>query len=153
METNDLMLRLVPENELEVASALSPSETDRADPRCECFGVLPNPPLSAGDKIWGIYNHGTLTAVICLMPKPEDRIVQVKAIAMPRGRWGMGLSTWMLEEAYKIVKRGKFDEMRITLESGSPAIGEAIMDAEFKGPDLEDETFPAGEWVREIVRP
>ncbi|MCC8164584.1 MAG: GNAT family N-acetyltransferase [Planctomycetes bacterium] len=153
MQMNDLVLRLVPEGELEVAASLLPSETDRTDPRSECFGDLPKAPLSTGEKIWGIDNHGTLTGVIYLLPQPEEKVVHVKAIALPRGRWGMGLATWMLEEAYKIVKRGKFDEMRITLESGTPAIGEAIMDAEFKGPDLTEETFPVGNLIREVVRP
>ncbi|MCC8109793.1 MAG: hypothetical protein LIQ30_12285 [Planctomycetes bacterium] len=153
MDINDLVLRLLPENELEMAASLLPSETDRTDPRCECFGDLPKAPLSSGDKIWGIYNHGTLTGVIYLQPNAEEKLVHVRVIALPRGRWGMGLSTWMLEEAYKIVKRGKFDEMRITLETGTLAVGEAIMDAGFKGPDLEEETFPIGEWTREVSRP
>ncbi len=146
---DDLEMKLLAGEDLETALALAESIEGLDDPHCEAWGVpLPQTALRAG-KGWGVFVKGTLAAALWITGNP-DGVGDVVALAVPRRRWGSGLTTWMLVEIGKVLGKHGCKKLRIILTAGNGFLAEALEDAGFKGPTLRNEGYPAGEWTRAV---
>ncbi len=147
---DDLEMKLLAGENLETALALAESIDGLDDPHCEAWGVpVPATALHAG-KGWGVFVKGTLAAALWITGNPTG-VGDVVAFAIPRRRWGTGLTSWMLEEIAKILGGHGCKQLRIILTGGNGYLAEALEDAGFKGPTLRDAGYPAGEWKRTVA--
>lgn len=141
----DLVFRKLDENEKELSEGLAGSAAGVDDPRSEVWGIgRDGIPPESGDA-WGLFVRDTLAGVAWLTPV-EGGCVEIAALALPRGRWGMGLPVWVAGEAAKAAGRAGARELVVRLSGGGMPLGEMLEDAGFLGPDIESEGYPAGEW-------
>lgn len=136
--TPDLEMKRLEGIDRELAMSLAASVHGIDDPRSECFGLAPDGAPEKGGDGWGVYIRGGLAGALWFAA-PE-----ITAVALPKGRWGMGLLLFMAGE----LARTAPDGLVVRLAGGGPGLGEALADAGFSGPDPEDESYPAGDWVR-----
>ena len=139
----DLYFRPLENEELELADALA--EVGAAPlPQSESFGLATLPAFKANSEVWGLFIRDTLSGVAWF-----DRSVAgplpVRALALPKRRWGLGLSTWVLQQ---IANLEPDRDMEIALDAGGKELGLALEEAGFTGVDPEAETYPVGIWTR-----
>lgn len=145
--TPDLILRRLSEEEKDLALGLAASVTAFDDSRCEAWGIAPDGAPPSDAEPWGLFVRGTMAGA-AWFSNAKQGTVEIAAMALPRGRWGMGLVVWMAGEASRQVGAAGAGELLVRLESGGRKLGELLEDAGFFGPDVEDENYPRGEWRR-----
>lgn len=148
---NDLVFRrLEGGDEDELALALAESVPVGA-PAGEVFGLAEGKPPPGAGEAWGLFIRDGLSGV-AWMAVPPTGPAKVSALVLPRGRWGMGLASFMLERlAATAAENGR--DTAVSLSVGDDALGEALLIAGFSGPDPEDESFPLGDWNRPRTGP
>ena len=144
-----LVFRRLAEEDMPLAVSLTASMTGQGDPKCEAWGVDGEELPDDAGEAWGIFEQDILAGAAWLK-RADDGALELNVFALPRRRWGMGLALWMIDnivrnEAHKAL------ELRIHLDSGGPALGEMLEDAGFTGPDIEDEGYPKGDWILNLL--
>lgn len=113
-------------------------------PDTESFGLDANGNPPSGGTAWGLFLRDILAAVAWFEAPPSGP-AKILALAIPPRRWKLGLTTWMLSELAKTVPGREVD---VVVAKGGRALGDALEEAEFKGPHMEEEGYPAGTWVK-----
>lgn len=147
--TPGLVFRPLGAGETPLAMSLAASTLGLHDPRCEAWGVGPQGAPNAAGEAWGIF-EGDILAGAAWLRRLEDGALELSAFALPRRRWGMGLLLWMMDNIVRNEAQ-KALELRIHLDCGGPSLGELLEDAGFSGPDIEDEGYPSGDWVLNLL--
>lgn len=119
------------------------------DPQSESWGVENHALPAHPGRGWGVFIRDGLAGALWVRD-PAGGVAEISALVLPRGRWGMGLPVWMAEQ---VSRRLGGVELRVRVKHGGRALGESLEDAGFAGPDVEDETYPAGEWTRAAPSP
>lgn len=147
--TPGLVFRPLAAEELPLALSLAASMTGLDDPKREAWGVGPQGASDAAGEAWGIF-EGDILAGAAWLSRLEDGALEVGTFALPRRRWGMGLLLWTLDNIVRNEAQ-KALELRIHVDGGGPSLGELLEDAGFSGPDVEDEGYPKGDWVLNLL--
>lgn len=129
--------------ELELALALTASAGGFDDPKCEAWGITPGRPPAKVDAVWGLFIQDSLAGAAWTFSQSNKTVVT--SMFIPKGRWGSGMLGVFLDG---IAEQTASREIRIKLATGGPALGEALQDAGFAGPDIGAENYPVGEWIR-----
>lgn len=143
----DLVFRRLEDVEREFALALGVTSHNPESPRNESFGLTPDGPPAGEGEVWGLFLRGALSAAVWL-EAPRGGAMRIRAAAIPKGNWHMGLLEWMLGEIAKEYRASGVGELVVRIDQGGPAVGEALSDANFTGPDPESDDYPKGEWRR-----
>ncbi len=137
--------RLAPE-ELELAVNLV--QADNADDsESESFGherITTPPPETA----WGLFIKGSLAGSAWIALKSASGEAEVTALILLRGWRKLGLAAFMLQELAKEAHQLGAARLVVSLNRGGAAIGAALTDAGFKGPDILSEGYPLGIWSK-----
>lgn len=132
--------------DLELAVALAASMCDLHDPRCEAWGLAPGCPPAQVDSVWGLFVNDSLTGSAWTCAQPNG--VVISELVLPRGQWGMGLVGFMADAIATEINAGA---LHVCVAAGGHGLGEALESAGFVGPDLLDEMYPIGDWMRPIA--
>lgn len=147
--TQELAFRELAADEWDLAAGLAASSLAPEEEESESFGLGPEGPPAPPVRAWGLFMRGGLAAALWLRP-PAGESQEIAGVAIPRRRRRMGLFVWMAGELSRSLAGAGIRELRVTLTEGAPAVGEALAEAFFEGPDPEDGNYPAGEWRRRL---
>ena len=148
--SNDLTFRRLDDEEMGMADGLV-SMVNREDPKSESWGVTPAGGRPAGEA-FGMFMRDALAGVVWLGAE-RTGCVEILALAMPRGRWGMGLIPWLAGRVADLARDRGAKELLVRIDAGGAALGEELEDSLFSGPKAEDEGYPCGEWRRPVHLP
>lgn len=147
--TPELLFRRLGEDEIDLALGLAASVVPLDEPLCEAWGIGPDGTPLPGAEVWGLFMRGTLAGAAWLSAV-HFGTVEIMSLALPRGRWGMGLVVWMAGEAAREAASGGAEELLVRLVNGGSKLGELLEDSGFSGPNIESEDYPRGEWRRRL---
>jgi hypothetical protein len=115
------------------------------DPGTESFGTdkLTTPLPSLG---WGVWLNGTLSGAAWMSVSAGK--AEIKAVAIPRGQKGLGLTEWILKELVKAAKEKGCKVVSLSIDKGGEILGEILTDAGFLGTDPASDDYPLGVWSK-----
>lgn len=146
--TPDLDFRPLEKDEGELAAEFTAAAGTGDAPDEERFGLEGGKPPTGSGQAWGLFVRGVLCGVAWLRP-PSGGTADVPALTLARQWRGAGLTGWMLTRLAQAAAEAGASRLRVRLaEKAAPVLGEILSDADFSGPDLEAEEYPAGEWIR-----
>ena len=121
-------------------------------PGAESFGLdgAGARPGSAG--AWGVFIRGALCGAAGLDGRRSGREAEIAFLLVP-GNWrNTGISLLLLDSLVGEAAEGGAREVLVRLGGAPRALGELLADSGFSGPSPEDESYPAGEWRRDVER-
>lgn len=148
--TPHMEFRLLEGADLELATALAAAQAGVDDPSGECWGLGPSGAAPLNCIPYGLMVKGGLAGVIWLFPHTQQNVAEVKALLLPRGRWGAGLMNWMLQNAAAEMTGRGMKGLFINLTTGGESLGAKLEEADFHGPQLADPGYPRGRWIKKI---
>ncbi len=116
------------------------------DPKTESFGTdkLAKPLPSFG---WGLWLNGTMSGAAWMSVSSGK--AEIRAVAIPKGQKGMGLTGWILEQLVKAAKEQGCKVVSLSIDKGGDILGEILTDAGFTGTtDPGKDNYPLGVWSK-----
>lgn len=147
----DMEFRRLEGEERELAVGLADSLAGVEDAKFEGWGLEQGADALHYCELWGVFIRGGLAGALWLTA--GGGVAEIKALALPRRRWGMGLVQWLISRLTESAKKSGAATLAITLTSGGEHLGEILEESGFSGPNLAEETYPAGKWLCRLVAP
>lgn len=141
---NPLSLRPLQGDDVDLALGIAGvSSVD--DPATESFGTdkLAKPLPSLG---WGLWLNGTMSGAAWMSVSAGK--AEIKAVAIPKGQKGMGLTGWILQELVKAAKDQGCKVVSLSVDKGGDILGEILTDAGFLGVTSGVNDYPIGVWSK-----
>ena len=149
-ETPHMEFRLLEGDDLELAVALAAAQAGVEDPAMEGWGLGGTGAAPLNCEPYGVMVQGSVAGVLWLFVHAQG-IVEAKALALPRGRWGVGLIAWLMDNAAAEMGKRGMKCIFVNLTGGSERLGELLQDAGFHGPQLADPGYPKGRWIKPLL--
>ncbi len=144
--TPHMEFRLLEGPDLEHAVAIAASLAGVEDPAREGWGLGASGGAPLNCEAYGIVIRGAVAGVLWILR--HQGIAEAKALALPRGRWGLGFVSALAAHVSAVLESQGMKGLFINLTEGSERLGELLEEAGFHGPQLADPGYPKGRWIR-----